>query len=144
MYPRVGRAATQFLRANATDELGRPREVRANLDLPMIVSVGAAYTGLDRWVFAADLRYIDYKNADGFGDDGFAPTGALRGLGFRSIFAAAFLGLFRVVGQPPLTPPWMGSTAGPVVADWWERATVRGARPFPTPNPSDTAQGAKQ
>lgn len=83
-------------RFNSADERGFPRSVTFQLDLPMIVSVGGAYTGLDRWIFAADLRYIDYKNADGLGTSGFAPDGALRGTGWESVFAAAFGTQWRI------------------------------------------------
>ena len=53
------------------------------------MSVGAAYTGLDRWTFAVDGRYLDYADVHGFGQEGFAPDGAVRGVGWRSIFAVA-------------------------------------------------------
>ncbi len=76
-------------RYNSADELGRPRQLTFDLDLPLIVSVGASYTGLDRWVFAADARYLDYADVHGFGEEGFAPDGAVRGVGWRSIFAVA-------------------------------------------------------
>jgi long-chain fatty acid transport protein len=76
-------------RFNSSDELGRPRELTFDFDLPMIISVGTSYTGLERWVFAIDGRWIDYRDANGFGDAGFTSAGSLRGLGFRSIFAAA-------------------------------------------------------
>jgi long-chain fatty acid transport protein len=49
-----------------------------DLDYPMILSWGVAYRGFSRWVFTTDLRYIDYKNTDGFD-----------ALGWRSIFALA-------------------------------------------------------
>lgn len=74
---------------NTTDELGRPREVQFNLDLPMIVSIGAAYTARPGWLFAVDVRYLDFANTDGFGDQGFNPDGSLRGVGWDSIFAVA-------------------------------------------------------
>lgn len=74
---------------NTTNELGQPRTVEFNLDLPAIVSIGTSYKGIDRWLLAADLRYLDFKNADGLGDSGFAANGALRGIGFESIFAIA-------------------------------------------------------
>jgi long-chain fatty acid transport protein len=76
-------------RFNSTDELGHPRKLEANIDLPMIVSIGSAYTGLERWVFALDGRYIDYRNARFTGDSGFTADGAVRGLGWKSIFAVA-------------------------------------------------------
>jgi long-chain fatty acid transport protein len=76
-------------RFNSTDEVGHPRDLKFDLDLPMVVSVGTAYTGIDSLILAGDVRYIDYHNANGYGDTGFTPDGAIRGLGWRSIFAVA-------------------------------------------------------
>lgn len=73
----------------AADELGRPRVGRAKLDLPMIASLGAAYSGRLGYVFAMDLRYYDYKNTDGWGPDGFASDGSLRGLGMSNVMQLA-------------------------------------------------------
>jgi len=72
------------------DQTGMPRFLTADLDLPMIVSVGTAYTALDDWLLAVDVRYVDYANADGFGDSPqFRADGSLPGLGWRSVFATA-------------------------------------------------------
>lgn len=49
------------------------------LDLPMILSAGVSYSGFENWIFALDVRYFDYKNADGFND-----------LGWNSVLAASF------------------------------------------------------
>lgn len=49
-----------------------------DLDYPMILSWGAAYSGFSRWVFTSDVRYIDYENTDGFD-----------ALGWRSVWAVA-------------------------------------------------------
>jgi long-chain fatty acid transport protein len=76
-------------RFNSTDELGRPRELAFRLDLPMIVSVGASYTGVESWVFGVDVRYIDYSSTKGLGESGVAPNGAVRGVGWESIWAVA-------------------------------------------------------
>jgi long-chain fatty acid transport protein len=51
---------------------------RLDLDYPMILSLGTAFTGLEDWVIAVDARYFDYENADGF-----------REFGFSSVFAFA-------------------------------------------------------
>ncbi len=51
---------------------------RFNLDYPLILSTGIAYAGFSDWVFAADVRYFDYQNTDGFKE-----------LGWRSVFAVA-------------------------------------------------------
>jgi long-chain fatty acid transport protein len=75
---------------NATDELGRPRPLSVRFDYPMIASLGTSYTGFEHLTLAADFRYIDYHNTAGFSHTGFDPgTGAVRGLGWNSIFAMA-------------------------------------------------------
>jgi long-chain fatty acid transport protein len=74
---------------NSADQNGLPRKLKFSLDFPSIASLGAAYTGLDKWTFAADVRYIDYENTDGFDKGGFASTGAVSGFGWDSIFVVA-------------------------------------------------------
>lgn len=74
---------------NTINALGVPGTATLNLDLPSIVSVGASYKGIDRWLLAADVRYIDFSNTGAFVDSGFTPTGALQGLGMQNIFAVA-------------------------------------------------------
>ncbi len=71
------------------DEVGGPRLERLDLDLPTVISLGAAYDGIERWLWAVDLRYFGYKNANGFGGvAGFDDTGAGTGLGWSNIFSA--------------------------------------------------------
>lgn len=79
----------QDYRFNSANELGVPQSFGFDLDIPSIVSIGTSYQGIERLLLAADLRYLDYGNAAGFGDSGFRPTGALRGIGLQSIFAAS-------------------------------------------------------
>ncbi|MDO4558874.1 MAG: outer membrane protein transport protein [Planctomycetia bacterium] len=43
---------------------------RYSLDYPMIISVGTAYRGIERWLFTADVRYFNWSGVDGFGDAG--------------------------------------------------------------------------
>lgn len=86
-------------RYNTTDEQGNPRGASVGLDLPMILSWGLAYTGFDRLVLAADLRYIGFSGAKGFGDDGFLPTGAASGLGFDDTFAVAVGAQYRLTDR---------------------------------------------
>jgi long-chain fatty acid transport protein len=76
-------------RYNAVDGFGRARALKFHLDLPLIVSLGVSYTGLSRTVLAADFRYMDYKNTNGFNRSGFAADGAVQGLGWDSIFVLA-------------------------------------------------------
>jgi long-chain fatty acid transport protein len=74
-------------RFNTEDELGLPRVDEVEVEYPMIVSLGAAYSGFENWLFAVDVRYFDYKHAEGFGTSGFDANGAVRGLGWSSIFS---------------------------------------------------------
>ncbi len=75
-------------RFKTTDELGRPSGTREfGFEYPFILSTGISYNGFERTVIAVDFRYFDYANAVGFRDSGFDSTAALRGLGWRSIFA---------------------------------------------------------
>lgn len=74
----------ETFRFNTVDELGLPREDKIRFDLPWIGSVGVAYTGFERWIFAGDVRYIDYRNAEGFDAGGFNADGSVRGLGWDS------------------------------------------------------------
>jgi long-chain fatty acid transport protein len=84
---------------NSTDENGFPRELRWDIDLPMILSVGTSYDGFENWLVALDLRYFDYGNTAGFGDPAvFDATGALGGLDYSSIMAMA-IGAQRQIGQ---------------------------------------------
>lgn len=74
----------------SVDAAGGPRTLRANIDLPLIVSLGMAYSGCEDWVFALDLRYFDWANADGFGDRAqFDGTGALGGLDWSSVYSVS-------------------------------------------------------
>jgi long-chain fatty acid transport protein len=51
----------------------------------MILSLGTAFTGIENLTIAADARYFDFENADGFRD-----------LGFSSVFALAIGAQYRV------------------------------------------------
>ncbi len=73
-------------RVNAVDERGFPRRESVRFDLPLIASLGVSYGGIDRMLIASDVRYIDYRNTAPFDRTGFAPTGAVRGVGWDSVF----------------------------------------------------------
>jgi long-chain fatty acid transport protein len=73
-----------------SDAGGNPRTDRLNVDYPAIISVGAAYYGLPRTVWAIDARYVDYANTQLFGHHaGFGPDFAVTGLGWQSVFSVA-------------------------------------------------------
>jgi long-chain fatty acid transport protein len=62
--------------------------VRFDLDYPMILSLGTAFTGMEDLTIAADVRYFDFENADGFRD-----------LGFSSVFAFAIGAQYRITDR---------------------------------------------
>ena len=76
-------------RFKTTDELGRPQTVSLELEYPMIVSVGTAYSGFENLLFAADLRYFGYGQAAGLGQSGFNNDLSVAGLGWDNIFSLA-------------------------------------------------------
>jgi len=74
----------------SVDGDGNPRTDRLKVDYPAILSVGAAYYGLPRTVWAIDARYVDYANTALFGQDaGFGGNLAVTGLGWQSVFSVA-------------------------------------------------------
>jgi long-chain fatty acid transport protein len=101
---RVGSSfkSTQWLstfRYNGEDENGLPRQMTADFDLPMIISVGTSYGGIENWLIALDVRYFDFSNTNGFGDTAvFQPDGRLGGLDWSSVVATA-LGVQRKIGD---------------------------------------------
>lgn len=83
-------------RYQARDALGRPGTLKLAFEPPLIVSAGAAYTGLDRFLFALDLRYLDFKDTPVIGTGaGFNAAGAVSGLGWDSVFALALGAQFQ-------------------------------------------------
>ena len=91
--------STQFMeqfRFQSQDELGFQRYLKFDLDLPMIISLGAAYHGMENTVLAVDFRYFDYRNTQGFGDAGFTADGALKGLSWRNVFSVAVGGRHKL------------------------------------------------
>jgi long-chain fatty acid transport protein len=85
----------QDFKYESADPLGQPRHDRIRADFPSVASLGVGYAGLERWVLTGDLRYIDYKNTVGFSQSGFGSNLAVRGLGWRSIFAIALGAQFQ-------------------------------------------------
>ena len=86
----VSYKSTQWLEGfhyQTQDNLGNPRDISYTFNLPSVVSLGVGYTGIERWTFAADFRYVDYGHTEGFNQTGFNSSGAVAGLGWRSVFA---------------------------------------------------------
>jgi long-chain fatty acid transport protein len=75
---------------NTLSAAGEPRTDGLSMDYPAIISLGAAYYGLPRTIWAVDLRYVDYANTQLFGHDaGYNLDGSWTGLGWRSVFSVA-------------------------------------------------------
>ena len=72
---------------NAKNQAGVSQNIQIPVNAPMVISVGTAYTGIERILLALDARYLDYKNTVGFAQSGFTPSGAIAGLGWNNIFA---------------------------------------------------------
>ncbi len=97
------------------DEAGNPRSLSFRLDFPLIVSLGAAYQGFERWLLAVDVRWLDYKDARGFGPAGFEPDFAVRGLGWQSIWMVALGAQYQVTDALSVRAGYTG-TQNPVPA----------------------------
>jgi long-chain fatty acid transport protein len=81
---------------DSQDELGRPRHFTFRANIPLEASAGVSYAGFERWLLEADFHYIDYADTPGFSRSGFDQTGALRGIGWRSIWAVALGAQYRI------------------------------------------------
>jgi long-chain fatty acid transport protein len=71
-------------RFNARDANGNPIEYSTSFSLPQIFSLGLAYSGIERLLLAADVRYFDYAGTDLLGT---RPVDG--GAGWRSIWSVA-------------------------------------------------------
>jgi long-chain fatty acid transport protein len=89
---------TEPFRYKSEDELGRPRDIRFDLNYPLITSFGVSYSGFENWVIASDIRYFNYSGTLGFGQSGFASDGAIRGLGWNDIMAVT-VGVQRQINE---------------------------------------------
>jgi len=70
---------------NSNDQNGNPVFASRQFNLPSVTSIGASYTGFERWLWAVDVRYFDYDNAAGFNESGYRPDGSVAGLGWQSV-----------------------------------------------------------
>ncbi|MEZ4875311.1 MAG: outer membrane protein transport protein [Flavobacteriaceae bacterium] len=72
-----------------------------NMDYPGIFSAGLGYSkGL--FDLAADYRYVDYKNTDGFSKTGWTATGSVAGFGWDSIHIVSVGLQYKGVPHLPL------------------------------------------
>ncbi|MBL9125587.1 MAG: outer membrane protein transport protein, partial [Planctomycetaceae bacterium] len=73
------------LHFNSNNVLGNPVFNSVQFNLPSITSIGFAYTGINRLLWAVDVRYFDYDSADGFNGSGYRPDGSVAGLGWNGV-----------------------------------------------------------
>ena len=66
-----------------------PRTIRFAMDVPPVYAAGLAWTVSDAILVGVDGKYIDYERTRGFSKSGFAPDGAVRGFGWKSIWSVA-------------------------------------------------------
>lgn len=69
-----------------------------NLDVPGFVSAGIGYTPCQKTLYAADVRWINYADTNGFDKSGFTPTASVAGFGWDNIFAFG-IGVQRKISQ---------------------------------------------
>ncbi len=74
---------------NSNDSIGNPVTNTVQFNLPSITSVGFSYTGIERLIWAVDVRYFDYDSATGFNGTGFKSNGAVAGLGWNGVVGVA-------------------------------------------------------
>ena len=83
------------------DEMGVVGKAPFRMDYPMILSGGVGYA-TDKFVFAADLRYLDFEHTPGFDKSGFSNTGAVVGFGWNSILLGAIGVQYEVADGVPI------------------------------------------
>lgn len=71
---------------------GTPANFKFRLDYPMIVGAGLSYKPVDDLTLATDVKWINYKDTEGFQAKNFAPTPTgpyVRGFGWQDIWTVA-------------------------------------------------------
>ena len=110
---------------HGTDANGLPRDFNLPFTYPQIVSLGGSYTGIERWLFASDVRYFDWKNSGISGYPAqFSPNDfSLAGLGWRSTWSVSLGSQYQLTdavalragyafSQSPITDATAGFNVG--------------------------------
>ena len=70
------------------DLTGALHTLHFRMNLPQYVTMGIGVSPSEKTKIAADVRWFDYANAQGFEKVGFNPDGSVKGFGWQSIWAA--------------------------------------------------------
>lgn len=73
---------------NTLDAANQKHIVQFRMDMPQFVTMGIGVTPSPRTLLAADVRWINYANTQGFSASGFNPDGSVAGFGWRNIWTA--------------------------------------------------------
>ncbi len=79
-----------------------PRTIRFAMDVPAVYAAGLAWTPGEAMSLAVDGKYITYASTRGFSESGFAPDGAVKGFGWKSIWSVASGVQYRPTDQVAL------------------------------------------
>jgi long-chain fatty acid transport protein len=74
----------QWLDYNTTTIAGAERTVSVKINTPLFFGAGVSYDGVEKWLFALDLKYAIYEGTTGYyaDDEFFQPNGRVHGLGY--------------------------------------------------------------
>ncbi len=78
---------------------GQAAQYKTDFDFPMIASIGTAYRGIDRLLIALDLRYVGFRETNGYRHTGFDSAGALQGLGYQDIVALSLGAQYKLTDE---------------------------------------------
>ena len=90
----------EFSGTTTSSGITAPATASFAMDLPMTVSLGTSYDGIEKTILALDLRYMDYHNTEGFKETFVVENGVpvIRGLGWDNVWVLAF-GIQREMGE---------------------------------------------
>ncbi len=76
----------QDFKWTSADLTGAKHNLKFNMDLPSLVTVGIGITPTHSTHIGVDARWIDYQNTSGFNEVGYDPDDAISGFGWKNIW----------------------------------------------------------
>jgi len=80
---------------------GSTNTTKYNLNFPSIISVGLGYS-MDKFDFAADYRYVGYKNTEGLGESGWNADASVAGFGWENMSIISLGVQYKGIEKLPL------------------------------------------